>query len=379
MDHDQGLDQMRDDGNDGSRRVRGGRVRLAWLSWEAAIVLVVSAIVAIILSARLEVEEPDGRKGGATVGGHDLLLEAMALGADRDVLISSGMDGSVRFWDLDPAKASWCEEVFSLPHGSQPYALAPSADGRYLAVGGASHLTVWESGPDGWRAVVTKEGAEFRYLAFAPDSRTLAAGGESGGIRLLRVPDLREEATLDGLGDMVHSVGFSADGSRVAASSFAGDFLIWDRATGREDRLSRNFGRVHCFAFTADGRSLATAPWRAGQGGAKIWDLRTGELKHRLGGDVGYNALAFSPDGGSLAAAGVDQAIQVWDARSGVLRGRLSEGVGWVKAVLFTQGGSRVAYGGRDGGIRFWDVPGAKPEVEESVGATTEPADAPAG
>ena len=50
---------------------------------------------------------------------------------------------------------------------------------------------------------------------------------------------------------------------------------------------------------------------------------------------------------------------QVWDVDTGTPLGALDEGVGWVKTIVFTQGGARLAYGGRDGSIRFWDVPGA--------------------
>ncbi|MDG3006698.1 WD40 repeat domain-containing protein [Paludisphaera mucosa] len=361
MNDEQSLGRIEDERAEGGRRTRGGRVRLSWVSWEAAVFLLVSAIVAVILSTRLDIEdEGRGRSHGSTTGGHDDLLEALALDTNRDVLISSGSDDTVRFWDLDLGKPTWGEEVLTLPHDSHPYALAPSADGRYLAVGGAKHLAVWENGAEGWKPLVAKEGSDYRYLAFAPDSRSLAIGGETGEIRILAIPSMEERVVLKGLTDMVHSVAFSVDGDRVAASTFGGELRIWDWKTGREQPIARKLGRVHCFAFSPDGRTIATAAWRAGEGGGAIlWDLASGEVKARMGGDEGFNALAFSPGGGLIAAAGVNQTIQLWDARTGEVRGTLDKGVGWVKTILFTQGGSRLAYGGRDGAIRFWDVPAA--------------------
>ena len=340
-----------------ARRVRGGSVRLSWLSRESAALLAAAAVVGLVLSARLDVEEEGGPAATGAVAGHDLLLEAMALNPAGDVLISSGWDDTVRFWDVDQGGATWGEEVLTLPHASRPYALAPSPDGRYLAVGCANHLTVWHSASAGWEPSATKEGTDYRALAFAPDSRTLAIGGEGGEVRILAVPSMEESAVLRGLGDMVHSIAFSADGAYVAASSFRGDLMIWDVKTGATSPLGRKVGPVHCFAFAGDGRTLATSPWRAPEAGVTLWDLATGRRRATLAGAEGVNALAFSPGSDLVAAACVDQKIMVWDAGSGELRGVHGGDLGWVKTILFTRGGSRLAYGGRDGSIRFWDVP----------------------
>lgn len=344
--------QDEDDG-----RLRGGRVRLSWLSREAAAFLAAAAIAAASLSARLDVDEPAATASVATMEGHDNLLEALALAPGRDVLISSGWDDTVRFWDVAPGGASWGEEVLSLPHESRPYALAPSPDGRYLAVGGSNHLTVWESGGDGWSPLASKQGTDYRYLAFAPDSRSLAIGGEGGDVRILAIPSMEETAVLKGLTDMVHSVAFSPDGASLAATSFRGELLLWDVKTGRRSSLEGDVGLVNCFSFSGDGRTLATAPRRPSHGGVTLWDLATGRPRATLGGGEGFNALAFSPDGELVAAACVDQTIKAWDARTGELRGSLSGDVGWVKTILFVSGGSRLAYGGRDGAIRFWELP----------------------
>jgi len=318
--------------------------------------------IAVVFSSTLDVDRGSGPS--ESFSGHESLLEAMALTADSRALISSGLDDTVRFWNLDPSGATWGEELTRLPHGSRPYALAPSTDGRYLAVGGSGNMAVWERKRDDWALLTSKEGTGYRYLAFAPGSWTLAIGGEGDGVRVIDVPSMKERRVLKGLDDAVHSVAFSPDGSVLAATSFAGELVMWDWRTGAVRPAVKGIGRVKCFAFTPDGRCFATAPWVEG-GGITLRDLATGEVKARFGSREDFNSLAFSPDGSLLAAS--DHSIQLWDVRTGEIRGRLDQGGRWVKTILFTNGGSRLAYGGYDGAIHFWSFPGSP--VDAPIGS----------
>ena len=66
-------------------------------------------------------------------------------------------------------------------------------------------------------------------------------------------------------------------------------------------------------------------------------------------------ALAFSPDGGRVAAADVDGVVTIWDAQSGiqvaVLRGHDAS----VEAIAFSPDGTRIATGGADSTVRISD------------------------
>lgn len=366
MSDDQTLERPLTGIDTASARIRGGRVRLSWLSWEAVFLVALVSIVAVALSSSHDVEDKAEPQEASLVG-HDYLLETVALSADRDVLISTGSDDTVRFWELDPSKSKdWGMEVQSLPHGSRPYALSPSADGRYLAVGGSGSLSVWERKGDDWTLLMTKEGTEYRYLAFAPDSRTLAIGGDGGDVMVLDVPSMKELRVLKGLDDGVHSIVFSPDGAVLAAASFRGELVMWDWRTGVAKPALEGVGRVQCLAFTPDGRSLATAHWVEG-GGVALHDLATGRLMTRFGSQEGFNSLTFSPDGSLLAAAATDHSIRLWDARTGEVRGVLDKDIGWVKTILFTTEGTRLAYGGRDGAVHFWSIPEGAVDAQLSL------------
>ena len=68
-------------------------------------------------------------------------------------------------------------------------------------------------------------------------------------------------------------------------------------------------------AFAPDGKTLASAD--AG-GRVRLWDARTGELLRELPAGTG-TFVAFSPDGGYLATAGRagEAPLRVWSARDG--------------------------------------------------------------
>src|SRR5262249_19316152 len=83
----------------------------------------------------------------------------------------------------------------------------------------------------------------------------------------------------------------------------------------------RHAARVTAVAFAPDGKSLATASLDRT---VCVWDLATGAARHRLRLDVEayQHDLAFSPDGQVLAAVasnGADshKALVLWDAAGG--------------------------------------------------------------
>ena len=114
---------------------------------------------------------------------------------------------------------------------------------------------------------------------------------------------------------------------------------------------------MNAVAYAPDGATLATA---GGDGTVRIWDARTGQQQQQLTGHTGRGgqvlAVAYAPDGATLATAGGDGTVRIWDARTGQQQQQLTGHTGPVNAVAYAPDGATLATAGGDGTVRIWDA-----------------------
>jgi len=138
-------------------------------------------------------------------------------------------------------------------------------------------------------------------IAFSPDGRTVATGTGPDSIVLIDVDTaVLRSITTD---TQVQSLTFSPDSSRLISGHIDGLIRIWDAAETRQIQ-SPLFGHskmVLGLSLSPDGRSLASA---GEDKTVRVWDTLTGqELLCLTDCKARVNAVAFSPDGYTLAAA----------------------------------------------------------------------------
>jgi RNA polymerase sigma factor (sigma-70 family) len=232
------------------------------------------------------------------------------------------------------------KEVFALKGGSSSYpALAFSADGKLLAVGGGpsddtgapldvTPVVIWDPATGKRKVALKGQPGYIRGVAFSPDGKTLAVvsvvprerPGQAGfgHAHLWDVQSGKDLLELKGDGGPIWHVAFAPSGKLVVTGGVDGNARLWDPATGKElARLKSGAPVVSALAFSPDGRLLAVGGGDPGDAAApgvlRIWDVEMRkELAELRGHETTVRGLAFSPDGARLAVGEIRGALSVW-------------------------------------------------------------------
>jgi WD40 repeat protein len=194
------------------------------------------------------------------------------------------------------------------------------------------------------------------FLAFSPDSRTLAIIiGDT--VKLFDVASGHETGTLPIKG--ANAIAISPDGKSLYTAGWTGPIIVWDIASGAQVRTfgDPNRGGVNRIVLSRDGSLLASA------GGAStdpiiLWDATSGrQLRTFSGHTDSVTDLAFSPDGKLLASASNDVSIKLWNVATGNLIQTLLGHTQPAISLAFSPDGALLASIANDEGAWLWGVP----------------------
>jgi WD40 repeat protein/transcriptional regulator with XRE-family HTH domain len=168
-------------------------------------------------------------------------------------------------------------------------------------------------------------------------------------------------------GGEVVGVAFSADGTRLATLDGAGTVKLWDTSpalpAGQNRLLFSLPTRVlivsdlgwQDLAFSPDGTLVAAG----GEDNVTIWNTKTGGVVSAFTVSTVTRAIGFSPDGQRLAISGYNTPVLLYEVATGRLLGTVGK-VSSTQSLAFSPDGQRLAVGARDQ-TQVWDVSSNQP------------------
>jgi len=266
-------------------------------------------------------------------------FQSFAVSTDGRTLYGAG-NGRVHQWDIASGKEM---RVFRLGSQTAPQ-VRVSRDGKTLAVAGMHYVSLWNTSNGKEISVASGHSGPVGYVTFARDGRLISTASDPA-VRVWKLDGATELRRLaPGNPSFVNNVMFnnwnnwqfnngqfmqevtgttgevSPDGKMVAAVWLNQSIHLWNLETGKllrqlQDQPEQQvYNGTHVLAYRPDGKELASG---FGDGRVRLWDPATGKKRRSL---VWYHfaqtdpnnqewgsisALAYSPDGRMLAAAGL--------------------------------------------------------------------------
>ena len=316
--------------------------------------LIICAIVAALL---------DMSHAWAQLAGHGGPVRSIAISADGKSVLSGSFDTAAIRWSL--AKAS-AEQVLRF-HADAVNAVAFLGDGRIATAGADAKIALWTAGRQQPDAVLEGHTAPTVALAVSPDGTTLASAAWDGTARLWPLGS-GAKRVLEGHTQNVNGVAFTPDGKLLVSVGYDLTVRVWPLTEGPPDIVTLP-APLNAVAVAPDGEIVT------GGADGKVRFLSRGgkDVAEVQAGTTPIIALAISPDGARVAAAGIGGTVNLIDRRTHSLASALVGPGLPVWSVAFMPDGATLLTGGADAVIRRWNAQTGNPVGAPQQGSPGDP------
>jgi WD40 repeat protein len=168
------------------------------------------------------------------------VVDAVQFMRDGQTILTSDTEGNLDWWLADSREMRHLQNIH-VGHFSRAMAVSP--DGRTVALGGLSRISLVDYGSGGIKQRLFGHSREITGLAFSPDGGTLASCSLDGTIKLWNLRVMQEVCTIvfdvrPALGKEigVQAIAFAPDGNALWACSRSGALKYWRAA--RPDEIA---------------------------------------------------------------------------------------------------------------------------------------------
>lgn len=298
----------------------------------------------------------------AALRGHGGPVRALAISADGMTALTGSFDSAAIVWSLQNDTA---QQVLRF-HGSAVNAVAFLPDQRFLTAGEDGKIALWRAGAETPDKIFAGHTAPIAGIAVQPGGALFATAGWDRTVRLWRLDQSTIELR-DGHTDNVNAVAFSGDGRILISGGYDATLRFWP-IDGATPKIVQTPSPINALTLAAGG-AIVTAH---ADGHLRVYSSDGVLQTDREIAPAPLISIAASPDGYNIAVAGLRGAVVVMNLRDPLANKMLVGPALPVWALAFTPDGKTILAAGSDRLVRRWDAITGQARDGTLVSATDE-------
>lgn len=240
------------------------------------------------------------------------LSEILALDSSKQgrVLVSGSQDGHVKVWQADAKRLA----DYTPHQGKAVLSLRISRDGRTAISGGADDSArQWDIQNGSMKFGITHQ-HQVRCVRFSVEDQYALSAGDTQ-VNVWRLEDTQVVARFDQHKNRVLCADFAPNSRFIAVGDQTGHLYLWEIASSRLLRcLEAHEAALTALVWLPNNQHVLTA---SADNSIKIWDFKTGQCLHRyLGHTQAVSDLRLSQEAQFFISAGQDRTIRIWHLRN---------------------------------------------------------------